>query len=232
VLFRSATAQYLRIPFGKTAEDMVDLFSDPAALFKRKESTLVRPLMDIAQNKDGSNRPIWNHDDMPWTATGKAVGHFLAAQIPLDNLKAAANLATGTGDTTDWAKIVGVATGLTTSHGARGGPEAGLEYEVQRERQQRIAEAMPDAMDAFRRAATLEESDPDQSNKLYDQGTDLLRKAGLSELQIGAHIRVARDPRTSRLTPRALRQFYQNATEEEQQRMDAYQRATEAAGVQ
>ncbi len=225
------TAQYLRLPFGKTAEELSGYSTDPMKVLTNKESTLLRPALQWATNDLGYGKRLYNPDDPAYKKAAKVIWNFLSQQVPLDTIQSAARMGTGNTEDQDMTKVVGAITGFTTSHGARGGPEVGMEYQVKREKQARIADAMPDAMQSINRAVRLETTDPTKSGELYDEAIERLREAGLTDKEIGARIKMARDPRAGHLTPKAMRSLYENASDEEQRRLEAYQRDTAAAGV-
>ena len=124
------TAIYSALPTGKTGGEMVGWMTDPASMVNRKLSTFVKPVIDIANNKDYSGRQIYNpYPQLPedtLSNVAKMAFHVMAAQFPEKTFEAAYDLMHGTPTsdekTVDVMQIVGPIAGLMLSHGYPGGP--------------------------------------------------------------------------------------------------------------
>jgi hypothetical protein len=157
------SARYYRFSLGKVGEDFVGWLTHFHDMLANKQSTLVRPLIQIVANNkgfNGSDRPVWDENavkdlGLPVGAAkiGMQIGaHFLASQVPTDAIKGVGALAQGKGlswDDMDAIHTVGPLFGLQFSKGYPGGPAVG---EVQMERKryaQDVTRVGPDIREAL-----------------------------------------------------------------------------------
>lgn len=141
---KNGTAIYLKNPFGKIGEDLIDLYEQPYNLLKRKLSPFFGAVRDISNNDAGFGREVWAPDDSTLRAIGKSALHVFKKQVPYD--LAEALIDTASGDTKDIQKykaIMGIPLGLSFSKGYPGGPELGVLSEVERKRKRMKASNMP-----------------------------------------------------------------------------------------
>ncbi|KUY52373.1 hypothetical protein WS45_24960 [Burkholderia sp. RF2-non_BP3] len=150
ILFNTAkdgTAIYMRLPTGKIGEEFQGYLTSPLDMLKRKEGTILRPLMQAFQNDKGFGRKVYD-DQEPGIkgmlhAVGNVVWNILQEQIPLDSIQSGYRLMSGHGDDVDALKTIGPLLGLTFSKGAPGGPQVGVMFEAEKRHQNEVASAMP-----------------------------------------------------------------------------------------
>lgn len=128
------TAQYVKIPAGKTGAELQGYLSHPAQMMLNKLSPLVKGMGESIANKDYAGRYIYNpYPETPEehiVATSKFVWHIMEGMVPGADLKAAYNLFAG-GQSPDEAKadgahLFGGLTGFMYSQGYPGGPVGGF----------------------------------------------------------------------------------------------------------
>lgn len=164
------TAEYTRVPVGRTGGEMAGWMTHPAQMAMNKMSTLAKPLFEDAMNQDALGRYIYN----PYANTpeehvrnvGRMIWHFMEAQGPGDSISAAWELMNGnpTEDekATDWKRVVGPVLGFMFSHGAPGGPAEGRYFEAQREDEYLRQQNLPKAK------KLIEEGDIEGAKKFMD----------------------------------------------------------------
>jgi hypothetical protein len=157
------TAIYLRLPFGKVAEEVKGWATRPVwhgdndqpSMVQQKLSTLAGPLVQAFTNDKGLHQKVYNPSDSPLVKVGKSVENFMSEQVPTDSLKALWHIAYGqaTGEPTwgqmDALKVVGPALGFTFSKGRPGGPDVGLAVDTRDEHAQAISERAPELKQAI-----------------------------------------------------------------------------------
>ena len=206
----NGTAIYMRLPTGKVGEEFKNYASFPhGTLTQRgaKMSTFVKPIVETANNDKGFGQKVY--DDSANASLvkniSKVVGHFLAAQVPIDQIKSAYDLSTGHGDEMDSKKIWGPLVGLTFSKGAPGGPAVGEMYAADRAHREAVAQVMPDV------ARAIKTGD-------IDGATQIMESVQLTPHEMRLIIRHDTDPE-SRLTPQGYLQAYRHSADDEQQRL-------------
>jgi len=204
------TQIYVRLPFGKIGEEMKNYMTDPAKQLAAKESTFLRPIIEILKNDKGFGRQVWDDKESVFAPDnlGRILSHWAKAQVPTDQIVSAWDLANGHGDDMDVKKIIGPLLGLTYSKGAPGGPEVGQMYQADRDYQQRKTNAMPDV----KRAIKL--GDEDKAMSI------LLDQVGMSPREANRTINLMENPemRNSRTL---RRNFDRHATEDQKAKMDS-----------
>lgn len=205
------TGTYINNPLGKVGLDLEGWLDSPLQTLKRKEGTLVKPLIDIYNNSDYFGQKIYN-DKAP-DVLDKAgvlkdmVEHILASQLPTNAIKDAENLITGTGDQSmNLARLVIPMTGVTVSKGYPHGPAAGMEHEVAKEHEDSVRSALPD----IRKAVISGDR---------DGAREIMTKLHMTEKEQSRLIKYYENP-TSPESERSLQKFERNATDEERERMD------------
>jgi diguanylate cyclase (GGDEF)-like protein len=206
----AGTGVYVRLPTGKIGEEFLSWATSPLDILKRKEGTIARPLIQMVTNDKGFGRRVYNPDLPGFGGAAKAVGNIawnvLSQQFPTDSLNAAIDMVKGDDDKINALKVVGPLFGLTFSKGAPGGPEIGEMFTVERRHRAEVSEAMPDIKKLIKRGD-------------MDDAIARMYEAHMTPEEIKATIRFSNMPR-ARLTPRALKKFYQTAPPEERERMD------------
>ena len=131
---------YARLPPGKVGEEFLGWFTHPGTMAMDKLSPLVRPFLELMNNRDSMDRQIMRPNpqslgDLLWCA-GQAAGHILVSQLPIGAIQGAAGLVgqavhptmTGQQLAIEAAKLIGPATGVAQiSGGHPQGPKAGFE---------------------------------------------------------------------------------------------------------
>lgn len=203
------TAIYLRVPTGKIGEEFVDWTTSPLDILKRKEGTIMRPLVQTLTNDKGFGRQVYNPDEPGFKGAAKAVGNILAnilkQQFPVEAIESAANLARGRSDDIDAYKVIGPFFGLTFSQGAPGGPEVGQMFAVERRHRAEISEAMPDIKKRLKAGEV-------------DEAVTLMQEAHMTPAEMRMTFKFAEQP-SARMTPRRLQKFSATATDEERDRI-------------
>ena len=154
---------YVRFPGGKIGEEFKDWLTHPGEMLTRKESTLLRPLIQGITNDKGFGAPIYLDDDNVGKKAGAVVWHWMKSQTPAAAGEGVADYFSGTpeGDVALW-KAFGPLLGLSVSRGAppnaeASGPEAGVDYAELRRREQIQRMYFPE-IDTLARRGTLDEA--------------------------------------------------------------------------
>ncbi len=141
---KQGTAQYVRNPVGKYGEEIANYSEAPGYTALSKLSPFVRPIYDtLANKKDTFGHQLITAKDSTAQAASKIAEHFMEAQVPMDQIRSAYDLATGHTRSLDLAKLAGRSLGLTFRSGYPGGPAVGLAHQVEQEHRNAISEAMP-----------------------------------------------------------------------------------------
>ena len=206
------SARYYRFSLGKVGEDFVGWLTHFHDMLANKQSTLVRPMIQImANNKgfNGSDRQVWDENavknlGLPVGAAkiaGQIAAHFMSAQVPMDALKGIPALAQGKlgWEDMDAVHTVGPLAGLQFSKGFPGGPAVG-EVSMERKRyEQDIARVGPDIREALH-------------NGDRATATKLMNEVHMRTPDRQMFFRLATHPG---LSGGALKRFMQTATPEE-----------------
>jgi hypothetical protein len=210
---QSGTGIYVRLPTGKIGEEFLDwtgLGSNPLDILKRKEGTILKPLLQTYANDKGFGQRVWNPDTPGFKGVAKALGNiawnFLSQQAPVDSIESAANMARGKSEESDAMKVIGPLLGVTFSKGAAGGPALGELYKGEQKHRSEIAEVMPDIKKAVK-------------NGDWDKAYELMNEAHMNVSEQRLTLKYALIPQ-SRLTPRRLSKFYGAASQEDQEKMN------------
>jgi hypothetical protein len=207
------TATYVRLPTGKIGEEFQGYLTSPLDMLKRKEGTLVRPLMQTLQNDKGFGRKVYD-DQEPGIkgmmhAVGNVVWNILQEQIPLDSIQSGYKLLHGEGDDTDALKTVGPLLGLTFSKGAPGGPEVGVMFDAEKRHQNEVASAMPKIRESIK------------SGDIQDAITQM-EDAHMTPQEQRATLKYAMNPQ-ARLNRNRMKKFEQIAPTDDIERMEQMQ---------
>jgi hypothetical protein len=209
------TGIYARNVLGsKIGEEFVNYATTPLDMMLKKMATIPRAIWQIIQNDAGFGRKIYE----PHPETSKAMlraiiqsaEHLMEAQAPTPQLSAAYDwLVTGDGDQKiNMLHALGPIGGVTFSKGAAGGPAMGELYHAREQYRYRLDAALPDLRKQILRGDT--------------QGAiERMRDLGVPPGFQSWIVRTARNPAT-RLSARALRDFYIYASPEDRVRMEGF----------
>ena len=119
-------AVYVRMPFGKSVEDIIGFFTDTYNTIRNKASPFIRPLITLYTARDDLGRAIYD----PYGDTsekGSQVARYVANMImndvlPMETIKGAMNVLEGQATPEDYLRMAGQLFGMTVSHGYPGGP--------------------------------------------------------------------------------------------------------------
>lgn len=147
----NGTAIYIRNPFGKIGEEFLGYMSEPLNMFNRKQSTLLRPLMQTIANDKGFGRKVYDPNaELPLDLAknaAKIAYHFVESQVPVTALQGLYDLATGAGNAdtqrTASLQVLGPLAGLQTSQGFPGGPAKGELFREKQTFEYKFNEAKP-----------------------------------------------------------------------------------------
>ena len=172
------TARYYRFSFGKVGEDFAGWMTHFHDMLAKKESTLVRPLLQIAQNDkgfEGAPRPVWDKnavEDLGLPVgvakiAGQIAKHFVESQLPMDTIRAIPSVATGKSklswEDMDTIHAIAPLAGLQFSKGFPGGPAYGEMAGAKREHLDAMNTVAPDIRQA------LKDGDTETANELMDK---------------------------------------------------------------
>lgn len=215
---KDGTAIYARNPVGKIGEEFSGYFGSPIDMLRKKQGTLARPLMQILSNDAGFGRKVYDPTaDSPAKYAGNVwaiVKHLVGSQLPEGQISAFSDLVKGDGDqTVNALRLAGPLLGVTFSKGAPGGPAVGEMYAAKSQHQFALDAALPDIRKQIQRG------DVDGA---IGRMTELDVPQGLQRYYIKTTLNPA-----LRMSPRAVRDFYLHATDEQKQRFErARQRTT------
>jgi hypothetical protein len=206
---KDGTAIYVRVPTGKIGEEFTDWPTSPIDMLKRKESTILRPTLQLLQNDRGFGREVYDAKAKGFTGAvtnlGRIVWNYMSQQLPIDSIKAAGDLMQARGDDdVNALKVVGPLFGVTFSKGAPGGPATGQLLEVNREHQAQVRRAMPDVRELIKDGKTGE-------------ALSLMDKNGFTPAEKRTTLRFTTNPGV--ITQRRMQHFNQIATPEEIEQM-------------
>lgn len=201
------TGIYVRLPTGKTAEDLQSWISKPKDTAARKLSPFARFAIQFASNDTGYGRRMYD----PYADTNKErlqniakiMGAFTGSFLPDNELAAIGAATKPTAEPIDEARAFLPLLGLTVSHGARGGPAVGV-YEQE---QARIRAQFQD-----------QEADIKQQIRHGDLigAKERMNKIGVAPSYQSFIIRTTLHPGL-RLSAAAIRRFYLGATPQERE---------------
>lgn len=213
------TAIYARNPAGKIGEEFLGYMTGPLDMMRKKLGTLARPVWQVMNNDAGFGRKVYDPDaDTPakyLSNLWRIAYHIAASQFPTGQLAAFSDLVKGEGDKkVNAAQAFGPFLGVTFSKGAPGGPAVGEMYAARAQHDFAVQNALPDIRRQIQRGDV-----PGAQQRMDDLGIP----SGLQRF----YIRTTLNPAT-RLSSRALRDFYQYATPEQRDRMERAQQAMPA----
>jgi hypothetical protein len=207
------TAVYIRSPVGKIGEEFEGWATRPLEMFRNKEGTMVRPLLNVLENNRGFGgrvEQVYNRNPNSLGEAARAVGsilwEFMRSQTPELQLKAGARMLSGKGDWVDMAQALAPFAGFTISRGAPGGEAVGEMYAAKGEHGDRVKAALPEIRELVR-------------DQKYDEAQQKLQDLNVPLRLQRYYMRVYGTPE-ARLSPRAMRDFNRYATPEQQRRME------------
>ena len=205
----NGTGLYARLPMGKIGEEFLNYATGPIDMMNKKQSTLLRPIMQILANDKGFGHKIYDpnaENGADLLANGYRIAkHFVGSQLPDTALEGAKTLATGEGtpDERLLAKLqtLGPLAGMTFSRGYPGGPAEGIVHKEQEEYQFRVNEAKPEL------------------RKMILRGDNENAQKKMTELGMSARSQknfIKNTLQPNHLTPSQIRTFNSRATPEQQ----------------
>jgi hypothetical protein len=197
---------YARLPVGKVGEELKQYSSPGSALhlLHNKMSTFIKPLADIANNQDFSGHSVYKPSDNIAKQIASMASYWVKAQIPLEEMKSAAHLVSGTADKMDKAKLAGMATGLSVSKVAGGDAVAEMRWESH-EHSVAVRDVLPEVQELVRRDKV-------------DEARDVLEKAGATPQEIKTTLRKIENP--DRISNQTMRNFNKRANDDQRERID------------
>ncbi len=222
------TGLYLKNLFGKVGFDLQTMLTSPISFAKRKESTILSPFIATLQNDKGYGRQIYdpNADGLGGAADNvlAVAKYIIEQQVPSQQIGGAYNLVTGKDRSTEnLAQTALTPMGLFVSHGAPGGPAAGMLYAQNDEQKFKEQQMMPQVYQLAR------------SGHVKEAVEIMNQKLGMTAQQIRARLRFAIAP-DRMVTERKLTEFMIKATPAQRAQMLRYlkgdQQSQETAGDQ
>lgn len=198
--------QYLRLPTGKVVEDLIGWLMHAPETFVKKMSPTAKAVAQAITNDKGFGVPIEDPEGGTLKHIIEGLGHVIKAQIPYDTMKTIWDVAHGVGTPIDKAKLVGFATGVSTSQGNPHGSEAAVVY---READRVVAQ----------RKYMMEAVKNDIKYGDYDKAAARLQTLGLKPSEINHIIRGLIQPKMG-ITPAQRKQFNARSNEDEQLMME------------
>jgi hypothetical protein len=213
---KDGTAIYARNPAGKIGDEFVGYLTGPLDMMRKKMGTIARPAWQIMSNDAGFGRKVYDPDaDTPGKYLknlGLIAKHLAGSQLPEGQMSAFADLVKGEGDAkVNALQALGPFAGVTFSKGAPGGPAVGEMYASRAQHEFQVNQALPDIRKQIQRG---------DIDGAVNAMTELDIPQGLQRF----YIRTTLNPAT-RMSPRAVKDFYLHATPEQRARFD---RAREA----
>jgi len=207
---KDGTAIYARNPVGKIGEEFTGYFGSPIDMLKKKEGTVMRPIMQIIGNDAGFGRKVYDPTaDTPSKYAGNIwaiVKHIVGSQLPSGQISAFSDLVKGQGDAkVNALQALGPFAGVTFSKGAPGGPAVGEYYANKSALEFRVAQAMPDIRRQILRGDII-----GAQQRMAEIGMDPSYQRWV--------VRTTINPAT-RLSARGMRDFYRTSTQEQKDRL-------------
>ena len=205
---KTGTNTYLRLPIGKVGEEFINWPTSPLKQAQAKESTIIKPVMDVFTNKDFFGHPIYDQDakgiEGAASNIGKVVTHLMEAQIPVDSIKAAWDLMTGEGNASlNEMKVLGPLAGVTFSKGYPGGKAEGERATINRRYEASRSAALPNVKKAV------------EAGKI-NEAMDIMEKAGIAHKEWKGIIKRYVDPHHGSAV---FKNAFERATPEERERL-------------
>lgn len=216
---KDGTAIYARNPAGKIGDEFMGWMTGPLDMMRRKLGTVARPAWQIMSNDAGFGRKIYDPDaDTPakyLANLGRIAAHIAGSQLPVGQLSAAHDLVTGEGDAkVNALQAFGPFAGVTFAKGAPGGPAVGEMYSARSQHEFQVNKALPDIRRQIQRGDIA-----GAQQRMVELGIP----PGLQRF----YVRTTLNPAT-RMSPRAVQDFYRYATPEQRARFANDRQATPA----
>lgn len=206
----TGTASYMRLPTGKIGEEFEGWLTSPLEMMRRKQSTMVSPLVDLYKNEDYFGHPIYDKEAKGFSGAGESLGkaalHILKAQYPENFVDSVYKFLTGTEREDNAQKSALAFLGLTMSKGYPGGPEAGILAAATRRHEALISESLPKIKKA------IEADDTEKARQIMEE-------LGMTNRQQTAYIKHYKNPQ-SKVNARSLKTFERIATPEEKELLE------------
>lgn len=210
---KDGTGIYARVPPGKMGEEFEGWMTGPLDMMRRKLSPAARFGWDVLANDKGFGRKLYDPtaDSVQGYVSnlGKIAFHLMEVHAPSGQIEATRDLIRGDGDAkVNSAKAFLPFLGITTSKGAPGGPAIGELYHARQQHDFAVQSQLPDIQKQFLRGDR-----PGAQERMTELGVP----AGLQRY----YFRVWQNPAT-RLSPKALRDFYLYATPAQRDRLENF----------
>lgn len=208
---KDGTAIYARNPVGKIGEEFSGYFGSPIDMLRKKQGTIARPIGQLIFNDAGFGRKIYDPTaDAPAKYAGNVwaiVKHLVGSQLPEGQITAFSDLVKGEGDSKVNAfQAFGPLAGVTFSKGAPGGPAVGEMYYAKSQHQFAVDQALPDIRKQIKRGD-------------IDGAIGRMTELDIPQPLQRYYIKTTLNP-ALRMSPRAVRDFYLHATDEQKQRFE------------
>jgi hypothetical protein len=209
----NGTGIYMRNPFGKIGEEFIGYATEPISMFNRKQSTLMRPLMQVIANDQGFGHKVYNPNaetpDELMKNAGKIAWHFVTAQTPELALTGLWDLAAQRGDadtrTIEALQTFGPLAGLTFSKGYPGGMAEGFLNREKSNFEYRFNEAKPGIRKLIQSGDT-------------EAAQEQMVKLGVPAKDQKSFIKNTLNP--GKISGRSIQNFNQRASETEKARLE------------
>lgn len=208
---KDGTAIYARNPVGKIGEEFIGYMTGPLDMMRRKQGTIMRPAWQIMSNDAGFGRKVYDPTgegiDKYVQTAAQVAKHMFMSQFPEGQIRAAADLVKGEGDSAvNAAQAFGPVAGVTFRKGAPGGEAIGELYHARQMHDVQVQMQMPDIRRQIQRGDVA---------GAMERMTELGIPPGLQRF----YLRTTLNPAT-RLSPKTLKDFYFYSTPEQRERLE------------
>jgi hypothetical protein len=198
--------EYMRLPTGKVAEDLVGWVTDTLGTAWNKGAPIPKAISESMLGHNSLGQPIEDPNGSVPKRIGEGVAHVMKAQLPWDDITRVYDWMQGHATELDKKKVVGTVTGFTFSQGHPGGPEAAVNQQTS------------DRFEQSRRY-TMQLVKDDLKRGDEDKARERMEEIGMTPREINRAIQQALEPRSG-LSKQARQKFERRANEEEREEMD------------
>jgi hypothetical protein len=198
--------EYMRMPTGKVAEDLIGWTTETLETFERKMAPIPKAVMEASLGHTTIGMPVADPNGSILKRIGEGVAHVMKAQLPWDDITRVYDWMQGHATELDKKKVMGTVTGFTFSQGHPGGPEAAVNQQ---------------ASDRFEqsRRYTMQLVKDDLKRGDEDKARERMEEIGMTPREINRAIQQALEPRSG-LSKQARQKFERRANDEEREEMD------------
>jgi hypothetical protein len=198
--------EYMRLPTGKVAEDLIGWTTETLETFERKMAPIPKAVMEASLGKTTIGMPVADPNGSIIKRIGEGVAHVMKAQLPWDDLTRVYDWMQGHATELDKKKVMGTVTGFTFSQGHPGGPEAAVNQKTQ------------DRFEMARRyVMQLVKDDLKRGDE--DRARERMEAIGMTPREINRAIQQALEPRSG-LSKQARQKFERRANDTEREEME------------